>query len=849
MNQPIVFPDFNQTEPTIILPPATRSAVRRSAMLSAKDFPPPPLSALPKRHSQPALRRKPSDEDKLHFRYVVKEDFPMLEEHLAVFQESLKADKSSNRLLIFRPIPEGLKKLCAEFGGKIYGKEMPIKGKSNSEGPFGYSGFVPVNQNLSKKSKEILELAKKSDSQLSEKDKKEKENFERYQGTVTEIFKYKDRLPTKEEIEGTALKDYDPSQLEGYAAQHMEIKGKKVFYLAQKGVKFNDNFLPKTDEDQNLIFAVLEPDGTFKIIKKIADDKYEEVPYQPKKDEEFIKYEIVARHGKVVVADYDLLTTAATLENEGDVVPRAHPRLGMIHVHTQDWIQSEKMKPVFESGFLTHGMEAFNPYREKIKPTDQFPFITPDGRVGIAVGLHGLLELLNIYRRQCLNDADNKKNMCLYTHYTYGIRPDKEGNLIYDPYLAAFTTKILQFIEFAAKSDFPELRKKAEELTQKMNAANAPLIRGFEFEKTLKAYEEMMRDLNPGALMKMQSGVKSDAVDGKATLLDQIRGIRSDDDSSKKAESVKEMLAKLKERAQNKAKNVVNEQTPYSQWVNVKKAYDEFQTNLYGQKQIDLQKAKELWGDERTKDVVVKTIQVSKAVRTLKNFIAPIKTSYQTSDHLGVTITQGRLKKVGEEKNLNFFRQESELESANEKGEVQKFHFGNKHDFSTTEKNPIGKNRLKNLINEALDQAQIASKASKEEVAVFILIANKNNGIASNKTALKKDLSEIYGADAVDELQKKAIEFSAFFQKEMEEKGIMTGNQAAREVVAMRTKRVPLGHAFERINDGRKDKPENVDLFNKIDRLVTKTIRVIKIPSPDPKDPAGGRAKDLSLFR
>jgi len=122
-------------------------------------------------------------------------------------------------------------------------------------------------------------------------------------------------------------------------------------------------------------------------------------------------------------------------------------------------------------------------------------------------------------------------------------------------------------------------------------------------------------------------------------------------------------------------------------------------------------------------------------------------------------------------------------------------------DFSSDNKSLFedAKDGSRQIILEALENSIAKSKISKNEAAVAMMIALKNNGLGSleNKNQLTVDLKLIFPNKNQNNLLKKVLNFSQFFQEETEKLKMFTPSQNAVKFVGISLKRVPPNYALE----------------------------------------------------
>jgi curved DNA-binding protein CbpA len=125
-------------------------------------------------------------------------------------------------------------------------------------------------------------------------------------------------------------------------------------------------------------------------------------------------------------------------------------------------------------------------------------------------------------------------------------------------------------------------------------------------------------------------------------------------------------------------------------------------------------------------------------------------------------------------------------------------------DFSSDNKSLLedAKDGSRQIILEALENSINKSKISKNEAAVAMMIALKNNGLGSseNKNGLIEDLKLIFPNKNQNNLLKKVLNFSQFFQKETQKLRMFTPSQTAAKFVGISLKRVPPNYALENLD-------------------------------------------------
>ncbi len=125
-------------------------------------------------------------------------------------------------------------------------------------------------------------------------------------------------------------------------------------------------------------------------------------------------------------------------------------------------------------------------------------------------------------------------------------------------------------------------------------------------------------------------------------------------------------------------------------------------------------------------------------------------------------------------------------------------------DFSSDNKSlpKDAKDRSRQIILEALENSIDKSKISKNEAAVAMMIALKNNGLGSseNENGLRKDLKLIFPNKNQNNLLKRVLNFSQFFQEETEKLRMFTPSQTAAKFVGISLKRIPPNYALENLD-------------------------------------------------
>ena len=137
------------------------------------------------------------------------------------------------------------------------------------------------------------------------------------------------------------------------------------------------------------------------------------------------------------------------------------------------------------------------------------------------------------------------------------------------------------------------------------------------------------------------------------------------------------------------------------------------------------------------------------------------------------------------------------------KGIVKEFE-DDRFDFSSDNKSLLedAKDGSRQIILEALENSINKSKISKNEAAVAMMIALKNNGLGSseNKNGLIEDLKLIFPNKNQNNLLKKVLNFSQFFQEETQKLRMFTPSQTATKFVGISLKRVPPNYALENLD-------------------------------------------------
>lgn len=142
---------------------------------------------------------------------------------------------------------------------------------------------------------------------------------------------------------------------------------------------------------------------------------------------------------------------------------------------------------------------------------------------------------------------------------------------------------------------------------------------------------------------------------------------------------------------------------------------------------------------------------------------------------------------------------------------------------------------FKTIITKCLNNNTASKKfnLTDEQVGAIILIAIKNGGIGNSKKSLFCDmqsLGDIFPENEINDIKKKAIEFSKAFQDEVKKNDIFTGNKNATSLTAMRLKRLHPEWAKLYLSDERYG-----ELFAKLG-MQNILDREKEVPSESPKN-------------
>jgi hypothetical protein len=127
-------------------------------------------------------------------------------------------------------------------------------------------------------------------------------------------------------------------------------------------------------------------------------------------------------------------------------------------------------------------------------------------------------------------------------------------------------------------------------------------------------------------------------------------------------------------------------------------------------------------------------------------------------------------------------------------------------------------NNVSKAVVDALRTAQVIFDFGAKEVAIIIMAAIKNGGLASaNQDALAACLGQAFAATGLHinpdvAYLARVKSFSHHFQKKMEEGGIFTGNPEPKKFVGMRLKRLTPEYALSYC--------QNADFFAQINRVI-----------------------------
>lgn len=150
-------------------------------------------------------------------------------------------------------------------------------------------------------------------------------------------------------------------------------------------------------------------------------------------------------------------------------------------------------------------------------------------------------------------------------------------------------------------------------------------------------------------------------------------------------------------------------------------------------------------------------------------------------------ITYGLIFPTSEAPDRNFFRPISCVDSKSDIALLRQSPL-------TNDNVEITSGNINSMIIEALKGAQKEAQLSNKQATAIILIAIKNEGIASNQAGLSRDFGKLEKEETAEIA--KAKKFSAFFQEIMRKNGVVTGNQnALYPEVGMRLKRLTVAHA------------------------------------------------------
>ena len=167
---------------------------------------------------------------------------------------------------------------------------------------------------------------------------------------------------------------------------------------------------------------------------------------------------------------------------------------------------------------------------------------------------------------------------------------------------------------------------------------------------------------------------------------------------------------------------------------------------------------------------------------------------------------------------------------------------GDKFDFSTNSRDVIRnpKDKSHEIILQNLTAAEKKAGIDPTKAGIFIMLAIKNGGVANQKEGFLKDLKKIFGErEDCDLLFNEARNFSAAFQKNMEESSMFTGNQNAKKLVGMRLKRLTPNYVLEMYGMSQ-DSRTTAETFERSLKILEISLEDLKqkntTPSPDPRD-------------
>ncbi len=199
---------------------------------------------------------------------------------------------------------------------------------------------------------------------------------------------------------------------------------------------------------------------------------------------------------------------------------------------------------------------------------------------------------------------------------------------------------------------------------------------------------------------------------------------------------------------------------------------------------------------------------------------------------LEITDTKQIVVKTIADTQLNFFH--PKFDGSNSSGD--------KFDFATNDRDVIRnpKDKSHEIILQNLTAAGKKVGIDSTKAGIFIMLAIKNGGVANQKEGFLKDLKKIFGErEDCDLLFNEARNFSAAFQKNMEESSMFTGNQNAKKLVGMRLKRLTPNYVLEMCGI-LQDSRSAAQTFERSLKILEISVEDLKqkntTPSPDPRD-------------
>ncbi len=166
---------------------------------------------------------------------------------------------------------------------------------------------------------------------------------------------------------------------------------------------------------------------------------------------------------------------------------------------------------------------------------------------------------------------------------------------------------------------------------------------------------------------------------------------------------------------------------------------------------------------------------------------------------------------------------------------------GDKFDFATNDRDVIRnpKDKSHEIILQNLTAAGKKVGIDSAKAGIFIMLAIKNGGVANREREFRKDLEKFFKREDCGLLFNEARNFSAAFQKNMEESSMFTGNQNAKKLVGMRLKRLTPNYVLEMYGMSRVGRSA-AQTFERDLKTLGISLEDLKqkntTPSPDPRD-------------